>query len=175
MYLSPIFRDKIPVKWAEVITKSRLSKNQWDLTVSKSSFFLLSLSLILKINDRSLSVNPIEESMRVNCKERLSKNQFDLTVRKDERFLLSLSLLLSIPSWSWSFSSPLDSFSCKHSLFILLHSITCPYLFTVKDLRFVFTLSAFSFSCLFWHSVSSERGFLRLTSDFWTARGRSRY
>jgi len=49
--------------------------------------------------------------MILNRKERLSKNQFDLTVRKDERFLLSLSLLRRN-----------SSFSCKHSLFMIVHS-----------------------------------------------------
>jgi len=42
VYPLPIFWDQISVKWAEVIKKSILSKNQFDLTVSKSERFLLS-------------------------------------------------------------------------------------------------------------------------------------
>jgi len=60
VYLDPIFRDKREVFRAEVIKKwkSILSKNQWSFTVRKSSFFLLSLDLLLKMNETELSVNP---------------------------------------------------------------------------------------------------------------------
>jgi len=76
------------------------------------------LSLILKINESELSVNPQEEEMRVNCKERLSKNQFDLTVRKDERFLLDLSLILKINDRSLSVNPQEESMrvNCKERL-----------------------------------------------------------
>jgi len=47
VYPLPIFWDQISVKWAEVIKKSILSKNQFDLTVSKSERFLLDLDLLL--------------------------------------------------------------------------------------------------------------------------------
>ena len=48
VYLYPILRDQIDAFRAEVMLKSILSKNQWELTVSQSSRFLLSLSLLLQ-------------------------------------------------------------------------------------------------------------------------------
>jgi len=140
--------------------KSRLSKNQWDLTVSKSSFFLLDLDLILKINDRSLSVNPIEEEMIVHCKERLWKNQFDLTVRKDERFLLDLSLLLL------SLFHSVSQFHClTRSLRYLLPEfwISSPFSSTKDSLEFTeqagpgFLACFHSFPCLPVHLLSLWR------------------
>ena len=93
-------------------------KKKFDLTVSKSE---------RRINDRSLSVNPIEESMRVHCQS-----------------------IFKIPSWS--FSSPQLSL---HSLTSLSHSPIHSRIFS--PIPFYWSSSLLrSFDFITWPSFSSS-------------------
>jgi len=110
VYLYPIFRDKREVFWAEVITKSRLSKNQWELTVRKDYRFLLDLDLILSSSRKSKFISSFSI-----LNSRVIR-QMELKPSPD--FTLSSSSLLP------RYYLPFPDFTVKdqYSRFILVHS-----------------------------------------------------